>query len=195
MKLAEAERLAAEIAGWLADGCSRIEVVGSVRRRKSEVRDLEFVVLPALQGDLLGGQTPALWALDQAIARAVQQRRWRWDEANPANGNQLKRLWVPSEAVKVELWIADSPGNYGNLTVIRTGDADFSHLLVTPRPHGLMPVGMREQGGYLWRGAERLDCPDEPAFFAALGLDQVPEPAARTGTLARRLARHVGRGA
>ncbi len=191
MKLADAERLAAEIADWLADGCSRIEVVGSVRRRKSEVRDLEFVVLPALQGDLMGGQAPALWALDQAIARAMQQRRWRWDEANPANGARLKRLWVPSEAVKVELWIADSPGNYGNITVIRTGDADFSRLLMTPRPHGLMPAGMREQGGYLWRGAERLDCPDESAFFAALGIDPVPEPAARDEALARRLARQV----
>ncbi len=205
MKLDEAERLAAEVADWLRPGYRCCEVVGSIRRRKPEVKDVELAIKVPVQAGLFAEFPgfPRSDLLDDAIAHLVEQRRLlRWHLPTPehpapaANGPRLKRLFVPSENVVLELWIADSDANWGNVLAIRTGDRSFGRLLVTSRARGgLMPEGMREDGGYLWRGAERLDCPDERSLFAALGIGEVPDPAARTGTLARRLARQVGRGA
>jgi len=40
MQLEEAEQLAEQIAGEIADYCEKIKIVGSIRRRKPEVKDL-----------------------------------------------------------------------------------------------------------------------------------------------------------
>src|SRR5438105_60329 len=44
--LAEAERIAAAIVADLAPSCARIQVAGSVRRRKELVGDIEIVAVP-----------------------------------------------------------------------------------------------------------------------------------------------------
>ncbi len=192
MKLDDAERLAAEIAGWLRPAARAVVPVGSIRRRRPDVHDVELAVLPARQLDLFGGGAPALHLIDAVVDHHLAEHRWVGHPRHPAYGPRLKRLWVPSLAVQVELWIADGDGNWGNVLAIRTGDASFSRALVTGRARGgLMPEGMRQDDGYLWRGAERLDCPDESAFFTALGIGEVPDPAARDGALARRLAGQV----
>ena len=44
--LPEAERIAAAIVADLAPSCDRIQVAGSVRRRKEVVGDIELVLMP-----------------------------------------------------------------------------------------------------------------------------------------------------
>jgi hypothetical protein len=129
--------------------------------------------------------------------------------------------WNPSAGIAVDLFIADRD-NYGNTLAIRTGDADFARLLVTDRAHsGMMPSGragdgtwqMWQGGGYLWRipagryvtsngpppdgsalvEPERMPCPDEVTFFAALGIDSVPEPRERDAACIARLRKAVAR--
>ena len=190
MNLREAERLAEDLVGWLAPACAAVCAVGSVRRRRPEVKDVELALLPAMQADLFGGERPAPHLLDGALRELIASRRLAWHPEKPADGPRQKRLWVPALRAQVELWIADGRENWGNTLVIRTGSADFGHWLVTPRAHGgAMPAGMHHAGGYLWRGGERLSCPDEAAFFRALGIGEVPPPETRDLELARRLAR------
>ena len=33
---------------------------------------------------------------------------------------------------------------------------------------GAMPMGMRQKDGFLWKGDERIDCPDENDLFEAI---------------------------
>ena len=194
MRHADAARLAADVASWLAPGCAEIVVVGSIRRGKAEVKDIELAILPATITDLFGVTRSAPGLLDHQLAPVLGSRWLVRHMERPAWGDRLRRLYCPAEAVTVELWIADSADNWGNVLAIRTGPADFGRLLVTQwSAGGLMPPGMGQRDGYLWRGTERLPCPDEAALFAALGVGSVPEPRERTAALVARLRAQMKR--
>ena len=45
MELNEARKIAEEVKGWLESYCKRIEIVGSVRRQKPEVGDVELLCI------------------------------------------------------------------------------------------------------------------------------------------------------
>ena len=92
----------------------------------------------------------------------------------------------------------------GSNFAIRTGDARWNQVLVTGRDQGgCMPPGLRQHDGWLERAEttaqeaviawRRVSCPEESAFFAALGLTVVPPPETRTAGLARRLAARLRR--
>jgi len=46
MKLEQAQGLAGQVLEAIRDHCERIEVAGSIRRKKSEIRDIDLVLLP-----------------------------------------------------------------------------------------------------------------------------------------------------
>lgn len=192
MRLKDAELYASEVVRLLSPACQEIIVCGSVRRRKPEVKDLEIVALPKRRdgppvfGDALSGLPP----LDALCAQLVRYDELHLDAKLKRDGPKYKRFIHPRGRIAIDLFIA-SPGNFGNLIAIRTGDADFSKLLVTPRRDGgLMPEDLGQHNGYLWRSlaegaADRVACPTESSFFAALGLP-VPHPEHRNiGEIAR----------
>lgn len=197
MQLHDAREIAGAVAALLAPACRRIEIAGSIRREKPEVGDIELVCLPIAgmnlfsepAGDLLHG------AIESAMAR---EPRLIWDEAKKRAGPKYKRFWWRG-GIGIDLFIADDR-NYGNTMAIRTGDATFSHYLVTQRwGGGLMPDEMIQRRGYLWRVLDmmnpaeddtnlaRIDCPDEAAFFSALGVEPVPAPRERDAACIARL--------
>ncbi|MHA1664286.1 MAG: hypothetical protein ACTSVW_00420 [Candidatus Njordarchaeales archaeon] len=47
MKLEDAERIAWQVVRKLRPYCAKIEIVGSIRRRKPEVHDIDLVLVPA----------------------------------------------------------------------------------------------------------------------------------------------------
>lgn len=52
MDLEQAKKLATEVVDRLSPTCSRIMVVGSIRREKPRVNDIDIVVIPKNQGQL-----------------------------------------------------------------------------------------------------------------------------------------------
>jgi DNA polymerase/3'-5' exonuclease PolX len=48
-----AERIANDIKTWLAPHCQRIEIAGSIRRRKPFVHDIDIVAWPSNQGQFI----------------------------------------------------------------------------------------------------------------------------------------------
>lgn len=186
--LAEAERLAAQVVGLLAPACERIEIAGSIRRRKPEVGDIEIVCVPKRDAptihDLFGTRKdgPLVNLLD-ALCISLHARDvlgHRPDKnGRPAFGERYKRLTF--EGVGLDLFSVLPPAQWGVLYTIRTGPAEFSHRLVTPRLQGgWMPSGMRVQDGALWDRGAIVQTPEEADFFAALGLEVVP-PEQRAG--------------
>ena len=88
----------------------------------------------------------------------------------------------------LDLFIADED-NLGNILAIRTGNAEFSHQLVTPRNQGgLMPSYLKQKDGYLWNGNNQIVCRTEQEFFDALGIPFV-EPRERNEQAASEIKR------
>src|SRR5438876_12139133 len=85
--LAQAERLAAKIVTELNTFCERIEIAGSIRRRRPVVNDIDIVALP------MPGQTNAL------RARVLERT------APISDGKEiiLTRL---ANGVQLDLWLA-----------------------------------------------------------------------------------------
>lgn len=190
--LAIAERCAREVCALLAPACQQITIVGSIRRMKPLVKDIEILARPKPSRPVFGEPRSAGSGLDVLVARLIDQRELarRPDPKERKDGPKHKTLWLPrSGGVPIDLFIAASGGgNWGNLVTIRTGDYLFSKALVTARSAGgLMPAGMRQEGGFLWRGATCLDCFTETSYFAALGITDIPDPATRDEAMAHRL--------
>lgn len=179
----------------------RCEIAGSLRRGQREVGDVEMVIEPTFDEDLFGSPLPTSSALEGAIDLCVERGLLIWDRDVPRNGLRHKRLIFPALSIPLDLFVTTGE-NWGNILAIRTGDADFSRLLVTQRyKGGLLPDSMRHGDGRLLARAQGypdfrqepepnsymenvLACPTEAAFFAFLGLD-VPLVHLRTASSAR----------
>lgn len=183
---AEAVRsVALELCALLAPGCLQIEIAGSLRRGKPTVKDIEIVA--CLRSDL--PSHVAASKLDARLLTCLTTGLLQWDTTVKRRGERYKRFVVPGRGVAVDLFIADE-SNFGNIFAIRTGDADFTKLLVTSRnAGGLMHPAMRQDKGNLWRLYSDMDasrcyrrletpvivpCPTEEDFFQALGLPLIP---------------------
>ena len=107
MKLEDAEKLAQEIVEHIRPYCERVEVAGSIRRKKSEVRDIDLVLIPK----------PLLWpriiaTLQRTMNAEVLKR-----------GESIAQLTI--KGVNVDLYSA-TPETWGALLLIRTGSAEHN---------------------------------------------------------------------
>ncbi len=171
MKLAEAEALAQEMVGRLQADCERIEVAGSVRRKKSEPHDLELVVIPRFEErrvNLLESEQVSM--LEVNLYALCISGVMAFDSSVKRNGPRHKRLLHLESQAVVEIYAAEW-ANWGLILALQTGPADFNKLLVTNVAYGgAMPLTMRMQDGWLWRRGERVETRSEDEFFGALDL-------------------------
>lgn len=181
MQLADARALAAALMEEMRPACHRVEVAGSVRRGKAEVKDLELVAIPAWEeildpGDLFGERVTRRnrlhqWALSTQLVRWLKPgapdrvpwppkedgRYWRGEVVGSENGAAL------------DLFLT-VPERWGIIYLIRSGPAEFSQAVVT---HALR-VGRPCRDGALTEGGLPIVTIDERSAFAALGLHYVP---------------------
>lgn len=191
MRHDDALPVANRLVALLAPYCEQIEIAGSIRRRKLEVKDIEIVARPrVVSGNLFGD--PDTPATNEAIADLIQRGIWQYDPHVKRDGPKYKRFVFAGEfwprGVAVDLFLVDER-NWGSQLAIRTGCFEFSKWFVTSREKGGgMPRRMKHEGGYLTFDGQVLPCPTEAGFFA--GID-VPwyEPEERTPELAERLWR------
>jgi len=191
MKREKALAAANDVMDRLAPAVDRIRVAGSVRRGLDEVKDVELVYVPRLvaaQRTLFEmGMVPATEA---KIYELMQLGVLRLDQQVLRNGPKYKRVIHVASGVVVELFLA-TPDNWGLILALRTGPAEFMKVLVSHEwQGGVMPVGMKMQGGYLWRDGQRLSTPTEESFFQEMGL-QMWQPEWRTAGRLREFARSM----
>jgi DNA polymerase/3'-5' exonuclease PolX len=96
MKLSEGKRTAEAFVDQIRGQCHRIEIVGSIRRGKAEVRDVDLVAIPKNPRTFLAG------------IQADQR------------GEKIIRLTF--QGAKIDLYLA-TENNYQVLRLIRTGSA------------------------------------------------------------------------
>lgn len=112
--------------------------------------------------------TDVVSLLDAQIEALVESGEFAFDTETARNGERYKRFVCDN--MPIDLFIA-APDNYGNILAIRTGNANFSQLLVTHRNKGgLMPSWMHHKDGYLWNGNAKVICRTEEDFFSAIGI-------------------------
>ena len=188
LRWAEAHAVATELVGLLADACERIEIAGSLRRRKAEVHDIELVAIakmgepeswtvwgePAGAGiERLGPRIAYLVSEGELAPRAVEiHRRDGSIETGQRMGGAYKALVY--RGMPVDLFITDAE-RWGCIFALRTGPGDWNVELVSRGKEHWRRV---EDGRVLYHG-KPVPTPEEADFFRALGVPWV-EPHERT---------------
>lgn len=176
---AEAHAVATELVGLLADACERIEIAGSIRRRKGEVHDIEIVAIARVEqlpSEGLWGDvelTERNW-LEGEVHRLVDDgtlaprdvvvtRRDLTQETQQRMGRAYKALVY--QGVPVDLFITDAE-RWGCIYALRTGPGDWNQRLVTDCKRHWRRV---DDGRVLYHN-KPVPTPEEADFFRALGV-------------------------
>jgi DNA polymerase/3'-5' exonuclease PolX len=169
MQLSEALIIANKYKAHLAPFCDRIEIAGSIRRQKPEVKDIELVAIPIQQVariDLFSGvQT-------QPVPGFIQTVNMWHKIKGEATGKYTQRSLV--EGINLDLFIATRL-NWGLIFAIRTGSVDYSHHVLA---NGWTKLGYKSEGGILRRDGHLTIVKEEADLFNLLGIPYV-EPQLR----------------
>lgn len=157
MNLQQAQRLAERIATELAPFCERVEIAGSIRRRRETVGDIDLVCLPKVGG------------------RAAILERCKRTAFMEKQGSQYV-VFRLANGVQIDLWFAQAaggdlfkpePSNWGMLLLSRTGSVAHNlHLCTVAHQRGLHFHPHRG----VERGADVVASESEEEVFSALGL-------------------------
>ena len=118
LERAEVEPLASKIVSSIDSYCTRVEVAGSIRRRRDTVNDIDLVVEPK----------PQCWI------KLINEMRRGFNAVTEKQGDKLATLHVPFASkqgqgyVQVDLYRA-SKITWGILLLIRTGSAEYNIFL------------------------------------------------------------------
>ena len=156
MELETAQRIAQTVIERLSLYCKRIEVAGSIRRRKPQIRDLNIVLIPS---------DP--WKLEHEVDNFARPFTPK------LSGDKLKRFNVAG-GIQVDLYYA-SPETWATLLLIRTGSAENNIRLCSlakKRDWHLAASG----DGLFNENGQRIAADTEESIYEALGLPyQRPE--------------------
>ena len=145
MKLEIAETTANEIVNILTPYCERIQIAGSIRRRKPNVKDIDLVLIP---------KAPTLKPIIQGIADRVVR-----------SGARLASFIY--KGIAVDIYYANEQ-TWATLLLIRTGSAESNirlSTLVRNRGWHLSANG----DGLLDENGQRIAGDSEEEIFRALG--------------------------
>lgn len=178
MKLEHAKAIAEELVKQLAPHCERIQIAGSIRREKPEVKDIEIVAIP---------KPYEIGLFESGIATVVN--RWikvkgslpcKYTQREIAPLFHTPNAELPREelldTIKLDLFFA-TPKNWGLILAIRTGSAEYSHQVLAM---GWVRKGYESIEGNLFHKASRWErsIPEEKDLFDLIGIDWV-EPKER----------------
>jgi len=167
----------------------RIEIVGSIRREKPLVGDIEILLEPKTrEASLFGDREPVIEPIRRTLSRFG---------ALTKNGDRYIRVTgTEPGAIPVDVFLVHPPATWGTLQAIRTGPAELSRYCVTrlryrgwrcvggrvlrPAPAGATE-GAAVIGGRMY---EQVPTNGEEAFFAACDVPFVP-PQERSQMLVR----------
>lgn len=188
IRLEDARQIIGELVALLRPACERIEIAGSVRRGKLEVKDAEVVIIP----------TPDLLPLTDTLIEYGRAQYALYGEARTKRwGINYRGLLFGG--IKCELFMT-TEDSWGYQYWLRTGPGDANTYIMRwlGLPHVKAPV--RFQGGYGWYSRnwrhngkawvaddkQRLRIASEENLFAVLGMPFIP-PSERTEMVYKKL--------
>ena len=178
MTLSFADKCVEKLLPWLRGISVKAEVAGSVRRRRPEVNDLDFVCVPTLKvaRDLMGD----VLQLEDQTAVAIRERI-RADAWAPIKDGPFYFQWI-AKGVQVDVWLVDPPTFISNL-ICRTGSKE----------HNILIADRARKQGKEWRSTKGIYCrgelmrlETESEFYHALNLPLIA-PEEREGPIVQRI--------
>lgn len=151
----DALAIANEVLEELRPHCVRIEIAGSIRRKKALVGDIEIVAIP---------KPYTTGAVESGIALVVN--KWMKVKGKMEYGKTKYTQRILKEGIKLDLFVADET-NWGLIFAMRTGSADFSHKVLAS---GWVSRGFKSIGGYMTRDGEKLEVKEEVDLFRIAGV-------------------------
>jgi len=145
MDLARANEIACDIKSQLEMYCERIEIAGSIRRKKPFVHDIDMICIPNNQGQFI--------AKLQSLGRIKM------------GGNKLIRCQLPE--ISLDIYIA-TPEIWATLLLIRTGSAKHNVMLCTRAQK--MGMKLHADGSGLTKHGDRIAGDTEESIFEALDM-------------------------
>jgi len=156
MELERAQKIADAVVKRLSPYCTKIEVAGSIRRRKAIVHDIDIVLIPSdawnLEGEVL------------ALASPFHPKM---------SGEKLKRF--DFNGAQIDLYYA-TPQTWATLLLIRTGSKE-NNIRLCSRAKGYFGWHLAASGDGLFdENGMRIAGDTEISIYNALGLPfQRPE--------------------
>jgi len=147
MKYEEAIEIAEKVKALLLPHCERVEIAGSVRRKKTDVKDIEIVAIPKPFDTGL---------FESGIATVVN----KWQKVKGELPCKYTQRILP-EGIKLDLFFAER-GNWGLIYAIRTGSAEYSHKVLAT---GWVKRGYKSEGGYLVANGKQIAVLEEEDLF------------------------------
>ena len=161
-------KLASALVERLRPACERIEIAGSIRRKKAEIGDIELIAIPKTIPDLLGEPQPQT-KVDILLAG--------WPIMITKNGPKYKQFLfngTTGQEYQVDLFLQPDPATWGINYMIRTGPSEFSTRMVTSVDiGGLRPRDLLVRDGRVWRSGVALATPTEESVFALWGISWI----------------------
>lgn len=159
----------------LRDVCEKIEIVGSIRRNRACVNDVDIIAIPRCseeRDDSLFGEPQVQNLLDRKLAYLCMNRSLSLE----ANGPKIKRFIkaVDGDDVPIDVYIA-SKQTWWTLFLIRTGSK--THNIKLARRAQDLHMQLKADGsGLLTPGGTLLQLENEEQIFRLLGLSyRTPE--------------------
>ncbi len=149
MQLQRAQKIASEVIERLCPYCTKIEVAGSIRRRKPTVHDIDIVLIPA---------DP--WNLEQEIRELARPF------TPTLSGDKLKRFNYND--TQIDLYFADEK-TWATLLLIRTGSKENNIRLCTLAKKEGWHLSASGDGLFNEKG-ERIAGDSERSIYEALDL-------------------------
>jgi len=155
MELERARKIADEVVKRLSPYCSRIEVVGSIRRKKPTCKDIDLVLIPS---------DP--WNLHQEILGLCRPF------SPKASGQKMMQVMMGS--TQLDIYFADE-NTWATLLLIRTGSAENNIRLASMAKKKGWRLAASGEGLFDATGV-RIAGDTEYSIYKALGLTwQLPE--------------------
>lgn len=176
MNYSQAHQWALIVKETLSKFCTRIEIAGSIRRRKqTDIKDVEIVCIPEFikSLDLFGQETGSISVLQEAMPGLF--RSWKVKRII-RNGPMWKTFIIPdgSDEIKIDLFIVTAE-TWGTQFALKTGPADYSkHLVTEKRFGGALPGHAKFTGSFnIEIHGEPVPMYEEADFFEFLSLPYV----------------------
>lgn len=164
----EVIQIAEYLVSALSPYCERIEVAGSLRRKRQSIGDIEIVALPTRATNLFGEIEPGLPTKLDVFLRDKGVKLLK-------DGALYKAFSY--RGLKVDLFLPASADHWGCVYTIRTGSHEFNMWLMA---HQSKVAGVKFHEGRLYNrySGALIETPEETDVFDALGLDYI-EPKLR----------------
>ena len=156
MNYQQALQIAERVKQELLIHCERIEIAGSIRRKKQEVKDIEIVAIP---------KPYQVGLFKSGIAIIVD--KWKKVKGELPCKYTQRILLV---GIKLDLFFATET-NWGHILAIRTGSAEYSHKVLAV---GWVKAGYKSIDGMLTKNNQPIEIREEIDLFNLINLKYQP---------------------